>query len=93
MSSSVKEKITTDLNQAKEVGQLRAERIREIVKSAIAQLSSELRAGSGDIGPIIKDAISTVIENVRSKGGEMKEDVTASIEGVIEGISSSRRQN
>jgi len=35
------ERINTDLNQAKEVGQLRSERIREIVSSSVFQVASE----------------------------------------------------
>jgi polyhydroxyalkanoate synthesis regulator phasin len=90
---SLKARITTDLNQAKEVGQLRAERVREIVSSAVFQVASEFKSVSSDIRLIVKDAVSAVIENLQEKGGDVKEEITASIEGAIEGISSWRRQS
>lgn len=93
MPNPLKEQIKTDLEQAKEAGQLRAGRVREIVQAAVSQVASEFKEGSNDIRLIVKDAVSAVIENLQEKGGEIKEEVTASIEGAIEGISSSRRQS
>ena len=90
---SLKERINTDLNQAKELGQLKTERIREIVSSSVFQVSSEFKSASSDIRLIVKDAVSAVIENLQEKTGDIKEEITASIEGAIEGISSWRRQS
>jgi phage-related protein len=93
MPRSVKEQITTDLKQVKETGQLRAERVREIVRSAVSQVTSELKAGSSEIRTVVKDAISAAIAGLREGGSEIKEDMTAAIEGVVEGVSSSRQQS
>lgn len=93
MSTPLKTQITEDLQKAKEEGKLRSERIREIVKSAVAQASSEVKEGSGEIRVLVKEAVSTVIENLKERGEELKEEITASIEGAIEGFSSSRRQS
>ena len=92
----IRAQIKSEIDQAKAAGQLRSERIREIVKSALAQTKSqvatELKAGSSDIRTIVKDTVSTVSESLQEKGSEIKEEITAAIEGVIEGFSSRRRQ-
>lgn len=97
MTDLLKERIQTNLKQAKGAGQLRASRIREIVQEAVSQVVGEFKSGSKDIRSIAKDAVftavSTVTENLQEKGGEIKEEVTASIEGVIEGVSRLRRQS
>ncbi len=90
---SLKAQIQTDLKQAKETGQLRASRIKEIVQSAVSEVSGELKSGSSDIRSIVRDAISTVVENVQEKGGEITEEITASIEGAIEGVSTWQRRS
>jgi hypothetical protein len=91
MSDSIKDKITADLQKAKSEGQLRSERIREIVQSAVSQARAEIKEGSVEIRSLVREAVSTVIENLKDRGGEIKEDVAASIEGAIEGVSSARR--
>jgi len=93
MVRNIKEQIQTDLKQAKETGQLRTERIREIVKSAVSQLSSEFKEGSTEIRGLVKDAVSAVIESLQERGTEMKEEVTASIEGALEGVNRKRHEN
>lgn len=93
MTNPLKTQITEDLEKAKSEGKLRADRIREIVQSAVSQATSELKEGSGEIRLVVKDAVDTVIENLKEKGEEIKEEITASIEGAIQGISRSRRQS
>jgi hypothetical protein len=92
MPNSIKDQVTRDLKQAKEAGQLRTERVREIVKAAVSQVVSELKEGSYEIRTVVKDAISAVISGLRESGSDVKEGITASIEGAIEGVSHSRRQ-
>ena len=92
-SAQLKDQLLTDLRQAKEAGQLKAVRIREIVKAAVSQVALEFKSGSSDIRLIVKDAVSAVTETLPEKGTEIKEELTASIEGAIEGISSWRRQS
>lgn len=92
MSNSVKERITTDLQQVKEKGTVRAERIREIVKTAVSEAMIEFKEGSGEIRQIVRDAVSAVIENLKEQDRDRpqaQEEVNASIEGAIEGVSNS----
>ncbi|MFM6254282.1 MAG: hypothetical protein ACKPEQ_34945, partial [Dolichospermum sp.] len=53
------------LRQAKETGQLKSERIREIVKSAVSQVSYEFQEGSHELSNLVNDAVSTVIDNLQ----------------------------
>jgi hypothetical protein len=92
MPNNIKEQIQSDIQQAKQTGQLRSDRIREIVKSAVSQVVTEFKEGSGELRSIVKDAISAVVENLQERGSDLKEDVTASIEGAIEAINSKRHE-
>jgi hypothetical protein len=93
MVRNIKEQIQTDLKQVKETGQLRTERIREIVKSAVSQVGSEFKEGSVELRGLVRDAVAAVIENFQGKGTEIKEEVTASIEGALEGANRKRHEN
>jgi gas vesicle protein len=93
MSTPLKDQLKADLEKAKGEGKLRADRIREIVQSAVSQASAEAKEGSTEIRSLVKETLSIVIETLKERGGEIKEEVTASVEGVIKGISSSRRQS
>ena len=92
MEESRKDKIVTNLQQAKETGELKTDKIREIVRTAISEAVSEVKEGRTEISSLIKDAISAVVEIFKDKKGEIKEEVTASIEGAIEGISNVRKE-
>ena len=92
MEESRKDKIIDNLQQAKQTGQLKTENIRDIVKTAIAEATSEVKEGRAEIGTLIQEAIAAVVEMYQDKKGEIKEEVSASIEGAIEGISSARRE-
>ncbi|MBD2496073.1 histidine kinase [Nostoc sp. FACHB-280] len=92
MVKNIKEQIQTDLRQAKETGQLRTERVREIVKSAVSQVASELKEGSTELRGLVKDAVAAVIETLQERGTEIKEEVTASIEGALEGVNHKRHE-
>lgn len=91
-SESRKAQIINNLQQAKETGQLRTENIKDIVKTAVIEAASELKAGRVEISNLVKDAISAVGDIFQDKKGEITEEITASIEGAIEGISSVRRK-
>ncbi len=93
MYNQLKERINSDINQAKEIGQLRTDRIREIVESAVFQVASEFKYGTSDVRLVVKDAVSAAVDNLQQKGGEVKEEITASIEGAIEGITNWRRKS
>lgn len=92
MSTVIKERITSDLKKAKDEGGLRAERIREIVKSAVVQAIGEVKEGSVEVRTVARDAIAAVIDLVKERGHEAKAEVAASVEGVIDGIRASREQ-
>jgi uncharacterized coiled-coil protein SlyX len=92
MPNSVKEKISSDLKQVKEVGQLRSDRIRDIIQSAISQVMSEVKGGSGDVRSLVRDAFSAAVQSIQENGSQVKEEVTASVEGVLEGISRARHR-
>ena len=92
MSESRKQRIVTDLQQAKQTGQLKTEKIREIIKGAVVEAVSEVKEGRSEITDLIKDAIAAVTETVQQTGGEVKEEVAASIQGAIDGISEAKRQ-
>lgn len=92
MEESRKDKIVTNLQQAKETGELKTDKIREIVRTAISEAVSEVKEGRTEIGSLVKDAVSAVVEIFQDKKGEIKEEVTASIEGAIEGISNVRKE-
>ena len=92
MSDSTKERIVADLQQAKQTGQLKTEKIREIIKNAVAEAVSEVKEGRSEITNLIQDAIAAVTETAKETGSEVKDEVTASIQGAIDGISEARRQ-
>lgn len=92
MSDSRKERIVADLQRAKETGELKTEKIREIIKNAIAEAVTEVKEGRSEITNLIQDAIAAVTETTKETGSEIKENVTASIQGAIDGIGEARRQ-
>lgn len=86
------EQIRTDLQRAKQAGQLRTDHIREIVRDAISQIATEFRHGSGEIRAIARETLAVVVESLQGQGKEIRDELTASIEGIVEGISHSRRE-
>jgi hypothetical protein len=93
MANNIKEQIKTDLQQVKETGQLRIDRIREIVRLAVHGVVSELKQGSNDARWIVTDAVNAVTETLQERGEELKEELTASIEGALEAVNSKRHEN
>ena len=90
--SSRKERIIAELQQTKQAGELTAEKIREIVKTAISQGLEEAKESKTEITDYVQDAIAAVVEIGQEKGGELTEEISASLEGVIAAISNSKRQ-
>lgn len=93
MDESRKDKIFNSLQQAKQAGQLKVESIRDIVRKAVSEATSEVKEGKTEINSLVQEAIAAVVEIYQDKKGEIKEEVTASIEGAIEGISHVRRES
>lgn len=92
MSDSDKNRIIAALEEAKQQGQLRAEKVREIVKNAVAQVFTEEEEGRKEISSLMQDAVNATLESFKDKSGEIREEITATIEGAIEGIKSIKRQ-
>jgi hypothetical protein len=92
MSENIKDTIKAEIELVKETGQQRIERIREIVRSAVSQVGSELKSGSTDFRILVREAVSAVVDNLQEKGGELKEEVTATIEGALEAVNSKRHE-
>lgn len=92
MNNSIKDQVATDLQKAKAEGNVRVERIRDIVKNAVAQAIAEIKEGSGEIRVIAKDAVFGVVDVAKEKGKEAKDEIVASIEGAIEGVSGMSRE-
>ena len=91
MSESPKDKIVDSLQQAKQAGELKTEKIRDIVRTAMTEAVSEVKEGRTEISVLVKEAISAVVEMLQDRKGAIQEEVTASVEGAIEGISNARR--
>ena len=92
MNESNKEKIVNNLQQAKQTGELKTEKIREIIRDAVSETITEVKAGRSEIASLVKETISAVTEMFQDRGGEIKEEITASVEGIVEGISKARRE-
>lgn len=92
MSSSLIEQIRIDLEQARSQGELRAERVKSIVQSALSQMGAELKAGSKEIAPTVRDILSAVSEALGDKTESTESEVSAAISGAVEAIEISRRR-
>lgn len=89
MATVMQEKITADLQKAKVEGGLRAEKIREIFKAAVAQSIAEVKGGSSEVHAIAKDSMASVIDILNETGNNTQAEVNASVEGIVEGIQDS----
>ncbi|BAZ06089.1 hypothetical protein [Calothrix sp. NIES-3974] len=85
--STVKERIVKDLEQVKEQGSARTQRIREIVQVAVGDAMHELKGGATEIRSLTQDAVTAVIEHLKSKGKQAKNEVMAAMEGAVAGVS------
>ncbi|MEO0458822.1 MAG: histidine kinase [Cyanobacteria bacterium P01_A01_bin.114] len=92
MPAPVQDQITANLNQAKQEGQLRADRIKSIVAQAVSETRTELAAGSQEVGSLVKDVVSTVVDTLQDRGETLKEDVQAAIEGTLDALNQTRRE-
>ncbi|UBF24619.1 hypothetical protein K9N68_23495 [Kovacikia minuta CCNUW1] len=67
MTDSMKDRIKTDFQKAKEQGKTRAQRIQEIMKAAFSEAVAEVKQGSGEIRLIAKDTLFAVTEKLDDK--------------------------
>lgn len=93
MSQSLKDQIQADLSQARSQGELRAERIKAIVQSALFQASTELKAGASEIAPVVREILSAVVEAFAEQKEVAQSEVEDAIAGAVEALETSRRSN
>ncbi|MEB3358268.1 MAG: hypothetical protein VKK04_16200 [Synechococcales bacterium] len=86
MSSSVRERITTHLQAIQQTGGDRLQRIRAIVREAVAQSVQELKAGADDVRPIVKEAVMAVVDAAQPQSESVVEDLAVSIDGALDGV-------
>jgi hypothetical protein len=92
MADSIKNQLSADLEKAKSEGKLRTERIREIVKAAVAGAIAEVKEGSVEIRSIVREAVSVVVDHLQERGQETREEITASIEGALDAVNQKKQQ-
>lgn len=85
--STIKTRITQDLEQVKEKGSARTQKIREIVRVAVRDTMGEVKGGAVEIRTIAQDAVMAVIEHLKGKGKQARNDMIAAMEGVVAGVS------
>jgi hypothetical protein len=73
MSDSVKDRVTADLQKAKEEERMRSARVQQIIKDAFSEAASEVKQGSSEIRSIAKDTLSAMVEKLDEKGGQSVE--------------------
>lgn len=64
MTTSVKERIQPELDQAKEESKLRAERISDILKAAASMTFEELKGGSTELNVITRKSLGKLLEEL-----------------------------
>ena len=68
--STIKTRITQDLEQVKEKGSARTQKIREIVRVGVRDTMGEVKGGAVEIRSIAQDAVTAVIEHLKGKEPE-----------------------
>jgi predicted nucleic acid-binding Zn-ribbon protein len=93
MTHPIRDRLSADLQRLTEAGSLRAQRIRDIVKAAIAEAVVEVKAGSGDVRSIVQEAVATVLEPEAPASAEEPSviEVQAVVEGLVEGVDDATR--
>jgi hypothetical protein len=84
MSKPIKERITNNIDRAKDEGKLRSENIRSIVTDAASLTASEIKEGAERMRTLVKDAMTSALADIKDTGSEIPEKVTHSIENAIE---------
>lgn len=76
MATSVKERIKTELEQAKSESKQRAERIGNILKDAAVMTFGELKEGSSELNTLTRKSLSDLLEELQ-EGDEANTSVDA----------------
>ena len=89
MSNPFKEHVNHDFQRVKETGGTHASRIREIIKTAIADAFAEVKEGTGEIRTIAHDSFSRVVNDLGTPAPRSAPETTVTTvtpEGTVETI-------
>ena len=75
-STNTKERLKTDLEQAKIDSRLRAERIGEILKSAASLTFEEIKGGSAELNGITRKSVAELLEELKEVPVEADTETT-----------------
>jgi hypothetical protein len=64
MKTPVKERLKTELDQVKEDGKLRAERISDILKAAASMTFEEIKEGSAELNVLTRKSLAEMLEDL-----------------------------
>ncbi len=69
----MKDRVSADLQKAKEEERMRAERVQQILKDAFSQTVSEVKQGSGEIRLLAKNTLSSMVETLNENPAQTNE--------------------
>lgn len=75
MATSLKDRLSEDLEKVKSEGIQRSERIRSIFKSAVSEAVDEIKGGTTELGSIAQSTVVSVIDNVKEQVVDVKAEV------------------
>lgn len=81
--TSVKERITAEIDKVKQQERARAEKVQGIMREAFSQAVVEVKEGTGEIRTIAQTAFSETVEGLKEKGKNLQ-DFKTSIESGVE---------
>ena len=79
MSTSVKERFKTDLEQAQKGGKQRAAKISDILKSAASMTVDEIKEGSAELHVLTRKSLAEILEELNVDSEEVDVAATAPI--------------
>ena len=79
MTTSVKERLKTDLEQAQKGGKQRAAKISDILKSAASMTVEEIKEGSADLHVLTRKSLADLLEELHVNSDEVDVAATAPI--------------
>ncbi|MEA1968378.1 MAG: DUF6781 family protein [Thermodesulfobacteriota bacterium] len=86
--NQMKDRITEELKQAKETGEVTSEKIYALVKNAVSDAIAEGKYGVEEIRPIGRDALTAAVEELRTAETEAAENIKAALKGTVDGVRS-----
>lgn len=86
MTTSVKERIKAELNQAQTEGKQRANRIRDILKTAASMTFEEVKEGSAELNVITRKSVAEILEELQETPAatvEVTDEVTTDLSAEV----------